>query len=88
MRDLQRFSPFAILLCQFAFLVTTFATPVNAARIVHARACAAHHVLGLNVFHHIAHRLARPHPVVADRRAGQYLANGKIADLSAAQLGA
>ena len=88
MRHLKRQGPPAILVGQCAFLFAALAFPVNAARIVDAGMRAVHHRLGLNVLHHIPHRLARPHAVLADRRARQQFANANVRDIGAAQLGA
>jgi hypothetical protein len=85
-RDLKRLAPFAVLLREPTLLIAAFAAPVSPPRIEDASMRASHHGLGLNVIHDIAHRLARPHTICANRRAREYLANGQVSG-NKAQLG-
>ncbi|MCY1246724.1 hypothetical protein D9M72_599900 [compost metagenome] len=48
--------------------------------------CSAHHILGLEIFHHGSHRLTRPGAVLADLRRGKQFSNYDISDSAARQL--
>ena len=81
MRKTQSFAPSSILCSKGTLLITAFITHNHAPLIVKLHVSTIKKCWRLQILHHIAHRLAGPHPVYPCRRMREQLTETEITHL-------